>query len=520
MENDENPNNEKKIFLATIQKDVEYRRRLNPIKTRISQILLYDTEAALKFLIEYNDILKNTKTPGVDVYGSIAALENAIKDYEKEQGKEKLFEEESKTILQKANELKDNFKQLNTSELEKELNIIKNKYKENLTNYSDEDKNVLDKSIYSLQVKIIRRKINEGITDLHSFILEGEELNLVIAINDEINSLVNNPDLNTRMIINQIKISMINKTDIVYDVKVWKMLDLIQNEKKPEFQAKKEEIKKDESLPVIPKKNKMFSFLNKLFPKKEKSENKRITAARTLKIGYEIFNTTDLIQINVNWIANKVPNSDLIKFEKKYIEDNNIRTNKIYMTDPKTLVYNEFEKIQNKDKETRIGCYTSRTRKVNVLKILQVSDQKDKNIRYSITIAYGDRDHKESMIVGEIAKKYIEIIDYAEMLDSIVKSDIKQQLYDELGNYYEKILSKNRVLALSDESIYSNLLKSYEAVKKQYQNAFEEFRNSENNKRNEFYSLNVEKEENNEDSNEGVIIEETSEMLSGSNILQ
>ena len=88
---------------TTGQKNKIYNEQLKPLKLRISQILLYDTKSAITFLQEYNQLIENT--PDNELMDKITELEFRITEYEKGQGKEKSFEDKSKTIIMQIEEL-------------------------------------------------------------------------------------------------------------------------------------------------------------------------------------------------------------------------------------------------------------------------------------------------------------------------------------------------------------------------------------------------------------------------------
>lgn len=71
------------------QKNKIYNEQLKPLKLRISQILLYDTKAAITFLQEYIELIENT--PDNELMDKITELEFRITEYENGQGKEKKF---------------------------------------------------------------------------------------------------------------------------------------------------------------------------------------------------------------------------------------------------------------------------------------------------------------------------------------------------------------------------------------------------------------------------------------------
>ena len=67
------------------QKELIYELELEPLKRKISDVLLYDSEAGTEFLRLYYEIA-NAETVTYQIYGQILDLEWAIEEYEREEG--------------------------------------------------------------------------------------------------------------------------------------------------------------------------------------------------------------------------------------------------------------------------------------------------------------------------------------------------------------------------------------------------------------------------------------------------
>lgn len=91
---------DKKAFMDSNKMNVIYTNELIPLKAKISQILLYDTEAAKAFLQEYNDIIKREEKSEIStIIEDILSLQLKIEEYENNRGKEKLYKQQSITII-------------------------------------------------------------------------------------------------------------------------------------------------------------------------------------------------------------------------------------------------------------------------------------------------------------------------------------------------------------------------------------------------------------------------------------
>ena len=81
------------------QRNIIFKEELEPLKAKISQILLYDTETALQLLQNYNEIAKKGEEVSIDIIlADIADLKVKIQEYENNKGKEEVFKEQSKII--------------------------------------------------------------------------------------------------------------------------------------------------------------------------------------------------------------------------------------------------------------------------------------------------------------------------------------------------------------------------------------------------------------------------------------
>ena len=102
------------------QRNQIYEKYLRPLKLKISQILLYDTNAAADFLKKYNNLLQ--KTSDSELLDKITELELEIEQYEKTLGKEKTFQDKSSIIIGQVEELLYESEQFTLEEFEKNIN--------------------------------------------------------------------------------------------------------------------------------------------------------------------------------------------------------------------------------------------------------------------------------------------------------------------------------------------------------------------------------------------------------------
>ena len=218
-----------KASASSSQRNTIYKEQLNPLKAKISQILLYDTETALQLLQEYNEIAKRGEDIDIaTLLGDIANLEIKIQEYENSTGKEMLFKEQSVTISNQLDDLQVKSKQMDIGELESKFSEIKELYNKNLENYSYTDRDAIEQKISVVQAKIIMEKVRAGALDLHDEISKDDEARLTMTINNSIFTLMQSQNPNIQDIVNEIKYKMIDRTDAVYEQEIWRLLDSAQ----------------------------------------------------------------------------------------------------------------------------------------------------------------------------------------------------------------------------------------------------------------------------------------------------
>lgn len=116
-------------YISKVQKDMIYTEYLAPLKAKIASILLYDTEKAGEFLQKYNDILKTGEQLGLNIIDKITELKYEIEDYEQStQGKEELFRDQSRIVMQQLEDLQQKQEELETKDFEYEFSNIKEIY--------------------------------------------------------------------------------------------------------------------------------------------------------------------------------------------------------------------------------------------------------------------------------------------------------------------------------------------------------------------------------------------------------
>lgn len=472
------------------QRNIIFKEELEPLKAKISQILLYDTETALQLLQNYNEIAKKGEEVSIDIIlADIADLKVKIQEYENNKGKEEVFKEQSKIIASQLEELQANCEKMDIEDFEYKFSEIKELYNKNLENYSYADRDFIAEKIAILQAKIIIKKVRDGAIDLHDEISKDDEARLTMTINNSIFTLMQSQNPNIQNIVNEIKYKMIDRTDAVYDPDIWRLLDSAQGSGE-KIEHRRSETQKREvettTLPAIPTKHKGFNFpdFSQIFSRNTiKIGDQSMKIAKTVQIGDTTINVKDLAKISMDWLSEQVPQELLIDIEsKKLKKEEKKKTKDIYVPDAKTPIYDEF--LIKQGKYSEYYFYNEKGIKLHLPK-------------------YGDFlvVDSETKIEGKFdrfnaIRKNTNIINYARLIDSILKSNLEQQLLNELGVFVEKQLLRRDIVWINDEEdiklmsklpIFSNLLKSYNNIKKQVEETQIDFRGEEKAKRDKFY---------------------------------
>ena len=199
---------------TTGQKNKIYNEQLKPLKLRISQILLYDTKAAITFLQEYNELIENT--PDNELMDKITELEFRITEYEKGQGKEKSFEDKSQTIISQIEELNTMSENLSLDDFHQEVSKLLESYKDNLGDYDFGDRDEIEDKIYELKAKLVMREVNEFYPDSIDISKE-DEIGLMMYLNKELNRMQQNKNPKVKSYIERVKYNLMSGPEALHN---------------------------------------------------------------------------------------------------------------------------------------------------------------------------------------------------------------------------------------------------------------------------------------------------------------
>ena len=310
------------------QRNQIYEKYLRPLKLKISQILLYDTNAAADFLKKYNNLLQ--KTSDSELLDKITELELEIEQYEKTLGKEKTFQDKSSIIIGQVEELLYESEQFTLEDFEKEVHSLVQRYKENFSGYSLEERDLLEAKIYELQARLIFKRVNQEYPEKIDIPKE-DEIGIMIYLNREITRLQQSKNPKIKNYVEKIKYELMGGTEAIHNSEIWKVLSYAQRER---FEEKEENHSKSKSLIYA------------------KAKNNSVVNAKNRSI-FSIFRKEpqiplterDLAKISIDWLAKYIPKDMLQELEAdRNKEEDNIR-DKEYLPDPKAPIYEMIKSV-------------------------------------------------------------------------------------------------------------------------------------------------------------------------------
>lgn len=495
------------------QKNKIYNEYLSTLKLKISQISLLAPQVSTRFLEEYNDILQKEDTLGPqEILDKIVELEFKIDEYEKKEGKKLAFEVQSKSLMEKIRILQEKKEQMNLEEFEQEFLQVKKLYQSNFTNYSYRNRDRIGKYLYDLQVEMIVRKTCEQEEfDIYNEIQQEDETNLLIAINNRIAKCKQSEDVRKKEIGNEIHNCMLNRTDEIYDPKIWELLKEAFGHPKVaniSTHINSEQLLKEtgqlsktaeQFSPLIEKKKFQFPKLFRVFSKKIIMVNgEKLVFSNRIKIFDKEINVKKLSNINIDWLTKQVQETILADFEKQRLQEENRREEKLYIPNPKFLLYSCISQIETV-KHVERRSYTFYNEQGHQVEVSMRRSGVIGSNSYIMRLDNIDTSEKTlDCWSRELGDEIAEILEYSRLIDRITGNTIQQQLYYEIGCTMEKYIShksgsereiRSTIMKNITEElpIYSNLKKSLQKAKEEVNNKILEFTKQEEERRKEFY---------------------------------
>ena len=459
------------------QRNQIYEKYLRPLKLKISQILLYDTNAAADFLNKYNNLLQ--KTSDSELLDKITELELEIEQYEKTLGKEKNFQDKSSIIIGQVEELLYESEQFTLEDFEKEVYSLVQRYKENFSGYSLEERDFLEAKIYELQARLIFKRVNQEYPEKIDIPKE-DEIGIMIYLNREITRLQQSKNPKIKNYVEKIKYELMGGTEAIHNSEIWKVLSYAQRER---FEEKEENPSQSKSLVYVrPKKNSLINVKNRnimsgIFSIFRKEPQIPLTER-------------DLSKISIDWLAKYIPKDMLQELEAdRNKKENNIR-NKEYLPDPKTPIY-EMLKSATRYGMSKDKRYVLRGENDSEIYI-DIGEQLVIDYDIYITMRAGDimeiRTPCQSTKDGKI-KKLGAFLELTQIIDRCFGTEFQQELLKEIKKYYieEHKITKEKKEA-KQPKLFKQLEKSLYKMWEEYERTKLDFFASEERKRKNFYS--------------------------------
>lgn len=455
---------EEKIF-SDVQRNVIYNEMLKPIKIKISQILLYDTEAAMKFLQRYNDIIKLTNEQ--DILSKISELEWDIGLYQKNDGLQKSFEYKSQSIIQQIKDMQVDGDRLSLEDLEKEFNRLKQTYKTTCQKYSFQARDTIEQQLYDLYGRVMVRRVREG--DLDEIEIPKEDVaGLTIFMNNEIGKLSQNTNPQVQNAIERIKFKLMDEENAFQGDEIWKLLNYAQNQKFIGLNQLPRQLNQPQitALAVVNKKKGLVSRIKKVFQKEPQ-----------LPLQVE-----DLSKITLDWLAQHIPEDMLRKIEERRLKEEGRNPESKYLPDSKTAIYDflsnppEIERFEY-EYEDEIGNKQKIvfSRWSNQISLIPISLDKENRKRLTRTI-YTDEGNPSQ-----------EMLRYAMFLDDILGTNFANDLARDYGEFIQNSKTTYISKYSAKSKLFKNLLKSYIRIAKVYVKTETKFRGNEEANRRAFY---------------------------------
>lgn len=476
------------------QKTEIYNKYLKPLKLKISQIILYDTKGAVEFLQKYNELIENT--PDAELMDKITELEMQLTSYEKGEGKQKSFNEKRKIIIGQIEELEQTSEKLSFEDFEQEVANLMARYRENLKNYEFDDRDAIEEKLYQVKAKLIMRQVKEQYPERIELSLE-DEMGLMVYISKELNRLGQNKNPKAQSYVERVKYNIMGGMEALHNSETWKLLSYAQREN---FIGEEQKAQKIAGTSVTPQTNALAVVKN------TNRGNFLQTISRMFSKEPKLpLQVSDLKKINIDWLAQYIPQEMAEDLENKQLQEEGKNQEKRYVPDGKKVIYEVMDSLQGYEMIKGIiwdsqaktfkqydGINTYIDEKGHE-KIQECSN--DKYDSYWISIKLKNND-----LVAEhptVKEEFQEYIVYADFLDNVFKTNFKQEVLQIIER--DVIESSMRTKQLEDapqkysRKVYKELVKSYKKLLQQYKSTRADFLADEHERRENFYK---EQEEN------------------------
>ena len=317
------------------QKNEIYNKYLKPLKLKISQIILYDTKGAVEFLQKYNELIENT--PDAELMNKITELEVQLTSYEKGEGKQKSFNEKRKIIIGQIEELEQTSDNLSFADFEQEVANLTARYRENLKNYEFDDRDAIEEKLYQVKAKLIMRQVKEQYPERIELSPE-DEMGLMVYISKELNRLGQNKNPKAKSYVERVKYNIMGGMEALHNSETWKLLSYAQREN---FIGEEQKAQKIAGTSVTPQTNALAVVKN------TNRGNFLQTISRMFSKEPKLpLQVSDLKKINIDWLAQYIPQEMAEDLENKQLQEEGKNPEKRYVPDGKKVIYEVLDSLK------------------------------------------------------------------------------------------------------------------------------------------------------------------------------
>lgn len=466
-----------------------YEEYLQAIKLKISQILLYDSETAMDFLSDYNEIINNKSKKIMEIIDMVNSLEQKISDYEKEKGSKIELNEQLQILYDMIDELDRESDLLSLDDcLEAFSNIRKRSMEIDYKDFQERD--FFSTKIYKLQADLISKAVREksdiGLEDL---IQKDDEKGLKIAINQKIDELSQSQDVGEKNRAQKMRNIMLTDQDCVHSMQLWQLM----NGTEYEIVRNNQDLSETKVLPVVYNKRNPETMIMSLIKRFLELFKREQTTGIQL---------SDLAKIDMEWLAEQIEKNPYILEDNERLKlerEGRKNVDKIFIPDAKTPIYDFFEgKYDNPVRVKHHNDHISKdyeydyTDDNGLEKKLIVSDIYDDEFSDEF---YYEKDY--SFICGEAKKNnrfYSDVhlaIEYVQFIDKILGTDLTKKMLCELEEceMREGVIFENEFIYYKGKrwKILDKILKNYYKMKEECEKTNLNFRGKEEKRRNTFY---------------------------------
>lgn len=488
---------ESDIEFTQEQRNTVYETMLKPLQVEISQILLYDSEAAEGLLKKYNALLHISSQQ--EFYSKYTELNLELDAYKKNDGNQKVLESKGQAIFQQIQDMQKDGKKLSLEDYETEFEKLKQTYDSSISQYSFEDRDKIEKALYNLYGNFMVRRVREGAID--EFEISGQDIpGLTIFLNGEINRLSQNTTPQVSNVLERIKYKLMSGKEAFADDEIWKLLSYVQNQNEAirganiqqnNSREEKTEELETTALAIAKEKKSIFRRIRDYFGTKPKETEKSVEPIEpTLPLKEE-----DIDKISLDWLAKFITKEQREEFERKRLDNKNLKL--VYLPDSKLVVMDFIKSIHIiGDNE----CYNiSFIDKVGDKTIIHFYGKYSGSKSDIDRIRYLDSETGKTVVsdgwyLSENDRKRITtVIQFACVLDNILKTNLRDTILNRISDYMNSnrnVLGYNENFDISQIGIINRLKNCYDRIEREYEKIKDNLNSYDKSNNTKFYNKN------------------------------